>query len=76
MSLLAAGVIECRGKFSRGELVTCRHSDGTEVARGISNYNADEARRVLGLASDQFVGVLGYAMEPELIHRDNLVIIR
>lgn len=74
VSLLAAGVIECRGSFSRGELVTCRSSAGDEIARGLTNYSADETRRVLGLASDQFVDTLGYAMEPELIHRDNLVV--
>lgn len=76
VSLLAAGVFACRGEFSRGELVSCLSQDGTEVARGLTNYNANETRQVLGLPSDQFVEVLGYAMEPELIHRDNLVVNR
>jgi len=76
VSLLAAGVKECRGEFSRGELVKCLGPDGKEVARGLTNYNANEARQLLGLPSDRFVEVLGYAMEPELIHRDNLVVNR
>ncbi len=76
VSLLAAGVKACHGSFSRGELVSCLSSEGQEVARGLANYNADETRQVLGLPSDQFVSVLGYAMEPELIHRDNLVVNR
>jgi len=76
VSLLAAGVRECRGEFSRGELVSCLNPNGVEVARGLTNYNANETRQVLGLPSDQFVEVLGYAMEPELIHRDNLVVNR
>ncbi len=76
VSLLAAGVTACQGSFSRGELVTCRSSAGEEIACGLANYNADETRRVMGLASDQFVQTLGYAMEPELIHRDNLVVKR
>ena len=76
VSLLAAGVQQCRGEFSRGELVSCVAEDGSEIARGLANYNADEVRQVLGLPSDRFVEVLGYAMEPELIHRDNLVVNR
>ena len=76
VSLLAVGVQTCRGTFSRGELVSCVSADGTEVARGLTNYNADEVRRLQGLPSDRFVDIMGYAMEPELIHRDNLVVSR
>jgi len=76
VSLLSVGVSACRGAFRRGDLVTCVNSAGTEIARGLANYNADEVRQVLGLPSDRFVQVLGYAMEPELIHRDNLVVNR
>jgi len=76
VSLLAAGVKACQGSFARGELVVCLAEDGTEIGRGLANYNADEVRQVLGLPSDRFVEVLGYAMEPELIHRDNLVVNR
>jgi len=76
VSLLAAGVQACHGEFSRGELVSCLNPNGVEVARGLTNYNANETRQVLGLPSDQFVTALGYAMEPELIHRDNLVVNR
>ena len=75
VSLLAVGVRECRGEFSRGAFVSCVAADGKEVARGLTNYNADEVRQLLGLPSDRFVEVMGYAMEPELIHRDNLVVV-
>ncbi len=76
VSLLAVGIRECRGEFSRGALVSCVDTAGTEIARGLANYNANEIRQVLGLASDQFVERLGYALEPEIIHRDNLVVSR
>ena len=76
VSLLAVGVKNCRGEFSRGELVSCIAPDGKLVARGLTNYNASQIRQLKGLPSDQFVEVMGYAMEPELIHRDNLVVNR
>ena len=73
-SLLAVGVTEVKGSFSRGDLVVCLAPGGEEIARGLVNYNADETRRVIGKASKQFEDILGYIDEPELIHRDNLVL--
>jgi len=75
-SLLAAGVVACNGEFGRGELVACVDEAGTEIARGLVNYGAADVRRVLGRPSEQFTKLLGYASEPELVHRDNLVIRR
>ncbi|HHC72728.1 MAG TPA: glutamate 5-kinase [Thiotrichales bacterium] len=74
-SLLPVGVTRVDGDFRRGELVSCRAPDGSEVARGLVNYGADEARRICGLPSDRIEAVLGYVDEPELIHRDNLILI-
>ncbi len=74
-SLLAVGVTDVQGEFSRGELVRCLGPDGQEVARGLVNYNAVEARRIQGQASDKIELLLGYVDEPELIHRDNLVLL-
>ncbi len=74
-SLLAVGVSAVEGDFQRGDVVSCLGSDGQPVARGLVNYNADEARRIKGQASEQIEQLLGYVDEPELIHRDNLVIL-
>ena len=74
-SLLAVGVTEVQGEFSRGELVRCLGPDGQEVARGLVNYSATEARRIQGQPSDKIEALLGYVDEPELIHRDNLVLL-
>jgi glutamate 5-kinase len=73
-SLLPVGVSRVEGKFQRGELVICLAPDGSEVARGLVNYSAEEARRIVGQPSDRIESLLGYVDEPELIHRDNLVL--
>ena len=73
-SLLAVGVKAVEGGFARGEVVACVDEAGREVARGLVNYGADETRRIMGQPSDRIEALLGYVDEPELIHRDNLVL--
>jgi len=74
-SLLAVGVTNVEGNFRRGEIVACINDKGCEIARGLVNYGAIEARRIAGKSSDQFEQLLGYIDEPELIHRDNLILV-
>lgn len=73
-SLLPVGVVKVEGDFSRGEMVACVDELGVEVARGLVNYNADESRRIMRQPSEKIEALLGYVDEPELIHRDNLVV--
>ena len=73
-SLLAVGVTEVAGRFERGDLVVCQDENGTEVARGLVNYSAREAQRIIGEPSSRIEAILGYVGEPELIHRDNMVV--
>ena len=73
-SLLPVGVKRAEGEFGRGDLVQCLDPEGREVARGLVNYDLAEARRILGLPSTKVGEALGYPGEPELIHRDNLVV--
>ncbi|HAO24600.1 MULTISPECIES: glutamate 5-kinase [unclassified Methylophaga] len=73
-SILPVGVRQVDGQFTRGELVLCTDLHGREVARGLVNYNADEAVRIMGQPSQAIQSLLGYVDEPELIHRDNLVV--
>lgn len=75
-SLLPVGVTAVEGGFDRGDLVRCLAPDGVEVARGLVNYDADEARRILGARGHEVMTRLGYAGEPELVHRDNLVVVQ
>lgn len=73
-SLLPVGVREVHGEFTRGELVVCCGPDGHDVARGLVNYSAGEARRIIGLPTRRIQEVLGYRDGDEMIHRDNLVL--
>lgn len=74
-SLLPVGVTRVDGEFDRGDVVACLSPDGHELARGLVNYSAKDARRILGRPSSQIEAALGFVEEPELIHRDNLVLI-
>lgn len=74
-SLLPVGVKAVSGRFRRGDLVSCVDLRGVEVARGLVNYHADEALRILGASSDRIEELLGYQGEKELIHRDNLILL-
>jgi glutamate 5-kinase len=74
-SLLPIGVKSIEGAFERGAVVACLSPEGKELARGLVNYGANEARRILGKPSGEILSILGYVDEPELIHRDNLVLL-
>jgi glutamate 5-kinase len=74
-SLLPVGVCEATGNFERGEVVSCLDENGREIARGLINYSSTETCRILRTPSNQIESKLGYVDEPELIHRDNLVLI-
>ena len=74
-SLLPIGVTELEGDFERGDLVTCLAPDGKEVARGLVNYGASDARRILRRPSSEIESILGCVEESELIHRDNLILL-
>ncbi len=73
-SLLPVGVKALSGNFLRGEMVTCVDEAGSEVARGLVNYSAQETLRIQGQPSSRIEALLGYVDEPELIHRDNLIL--
>ena len=73
-SLLPIGVIDVEGTFARGEVIACVDEAGHEVARGLSNYSASETRLIRRHPSSDIEQVLGFANEPELIHRDNLIL--
>ena len=74
-SLLPIGVFEVGGEFERGEVVSCLDPQGLEIARGLVNYSAAETRKILKSPSHEIEARLGYIDEPELIHRDNLVLL-
>lgn len=74
-SLLPVGVKAVQGSFRRGEMVVCVDQGGREVARGLVSYSALEAQKILGQPTDAIEALLGYVDGPELVHRDNLVLV-
>ena len=74
-SLLPIGVTGVAGEFERGAVVACQDAQGREVARGLVNYSAAEARQIMRKPSAEIESILGYVDEAELIHRDNLVLL-
>ncbi len=75
-SLLPIGMTAVEGDFSRGDVIAIRDALGHEMARGLANYASVEARLICRKPSSEFERLLGYAAEPEMVHRDNLVLTR
>ena len=73
-SLLPIGVVSVAGEFLRGDVIAVRNAAGAEVARGLANYAASEARLIARHPSTDFERLLGFTGEPEMIHRDNLIL--
>jgi glutamate 5-kinase len=75
-SLLPAGVTKVAGRFERGDTVSVLAPDGREIARGLAAYSAEDAARILGRKSSEIEALLGYRGREELVHRDDLVVLR
>ena len=73
-SLLPIGMVAVEGDFARGDVIAVRDAGGTEIARGLANYASAEARLLCRKPSSEFERLLGYAAEPEMLHRDNMVL--
>ncbi|TNC92512.1 MAG: glutamate 5-kinase, partial [Thalassolituus sp.] len=74
-SLLPIGVVAVSGQFERGQVVACRDEKGHLVAKGLVNYSHEEAAKILRMPSSGLEQALGMVAEPEMIHRDNLVVL-
>ena len=73
-SLLPVGVLSVVGEFQRGDIVAVKTTAGQEIARGLANYSSAQAQLVARKSSSDFERLLGFTGEPEMIHRDNLVL--
>lgn len=74
-SLLPAGIVAVRGRFGIGDAVACVDGEGTEIARGLCAYGADEVARILGIETRKIAKVLGYSNGSAVVHRDDLVVL-
>ena len=75
-SLLPIGMFQVDGEFSRGDVIAIRDKQGVEIARGLANYASAEARLMCRKPSSEIEALLGYVAEPEMLHRDNMVLTR
>jgi len=75
-SLLPIGMTGVEGEFSRGDVIAIRDAQGVELGRGLANYSSAEARMLCRKPSSEFERLLGYAAEPEMVHRDNMVLLQ
>jgi glutamate 5-kinase len=75
-SLLPIGVIAVEGEFERGDVVACVDQHGVECSRGLVNYSAGDARRIMRQPSNRIIEILGSMSDQELVHRDNMVFIK
>jgi glutamate 5-kinase len=75
-SLLPIGMTGVDGDFSRGDVIAIRDEQGVEIARGLANYASAEARLLCRKPSHGYEALLGYTAEPEMVHRDNLILSR
>src|SRR5690606_38923088 len=73
-SLLPAGVTAVDGDFLRGDPVLVKNPAGAVVARGLVNFDADDARAIAGHGSGDIAAIVGYSGRSEMIHRDVLVL--
>jgi glutamate 5-kinase len=74
-SLLAAGVTAVEGRFERGDVLDISGPDGRVIARGLAEYPADDAAKLIGLSREAQEAVLGYAPRSAVVHRDHLVLL-
>ncbi len=74
-SLLAVGVTQVIGSFEKGDAVAIEQADGTEIARGLSNYSSNDLRQVAGAQTDRIAELLGHCPYTEVVHRDNLALV-
>jgi len=74
-SLLPVGVTAVRGDFQRGDMVICLDKEGNEIAHGLVNYRAEDAKKIIGKTTAAIAEELGYLSSEELVHRDNLVLV-
>jgi glutamate 5-kinase len=74
-SLLPSGIREVKGEFERGDAVILIDPEGAECAKGLTNYNSEEVRKIAGLATWEIADRLGYKYGDEVVHRDDLVVL-
>ena len=74
-SLLAVGIVDVKGDFKAGEIISIYDENGLEFARAVVNYNSDECKKIMGAHSDEIEQILGYKLDDDVVIKDNLVLL-
>ena len=74
-SLLAVGIVDVKGDFKAGEIISIYDESGLEFARAVVNYNSDECKKIMGAHSDEIERILGYKLDDDVVIKDNLVLL-
>ncbi len=74
-SLLSVGITDVVGTFCRGEIISIKNENGKEIGKGVTNYGSQEIGKIKGISSDNIKKVLGFILEKDVVHRDNLALI-
>ena len=72
-SLLAAGIVEVKGNFEKGENILIVDQNENQLARGLSSFNSTEIQKIMGKHSKEIDKILGYFSKAEIIHKDDMV---
>lgn len=75
-SLLPVGIRDVTGEFDRGDIVQIQGEEGKRIAAGLVNYSADEVRKLIGVHSSQIESTLGYGFGDEIMHHNNMAVLR
>lgn len=75
-SLLPSGIVSVQGAFQTGDAVYCLDTRGNRLAKGLTNYSSTEIDRIKGRKTSEIEQILGYRYSDEVIHRDNVVILK
>jgi glutamate 5-kinase len=75
-SLLPSGIFKIEGNFDVGDAVSCVNKEGKKIAKGLTNYSSEELERIKGKKTSEIEKILGYKYSDEVIHRDNLVVVK
>lgn len=75
-SLLPSGILNITGNFNKSEMIKIEDKENNLIGRGLTNYNSDDLNKIKGLQSKDITNILGYNAKPEIIHKDNLILIK
>ena len=72
--LLPKGIVAVSGDFERGDIVSIE-CGGAVFAKGITDYDAEEIRKIMGSHTDDIEKILGHKNYDNVIRKENLALL-